>query len=105
MGLLSMRRSKLEMHIDILKALARHGPLRVTHVMRKVNINCGRLKQYLDLLIKHNLVEVQTSHKRRSKPNVYAITEEGRILLACFREVDVALQVTAEANKTRATLF
>jgi len=100
-----MPRSKLEMHIDILKALARHGPLKVTHIMRKANINCSCLKQYLDFLIQHNLVEVQTLHKRRRKANVYAITANGRIVLACFREVNVALQMTEEANKTPAMLY
>lgn len=102
MGLLRMRRSKLEMHVDILEALARHGPLSVTYVMREVNINLGRVKQYLNFLVEHNLVDVQVSYKGRSKANAYAITEEGRVLLAHFREVNVALQLTVEMNKTQA---
>ena len=59
-----MRRSKLEMHVDILKALDRHGPLKLTHVMYKANVNCDTLKQYLDFLIQHNLVEEQTLPKK-----------------------------------------
>jgi len=37
------RRSKLEMYVDILKALARHGPLKLTHIMYKANVNCSVL--------------------------------------------------------------
>jgi len=43
-----MRRSKLEMYIDILKVLAHRGPLKLTHIMYKANVNCSVLKEYLD---------------------------------------------------------
>lgn len=33
-GLLVMRRLKLEMYVDILKVLAHHGSLKLTHIMR-----------------------------------------------------------------------
>ena len=36
----AMRRSKLEMYVDILKVLAQRGPLKLTHVMYKANVNC-----------------------------------------------------------------
>jgi predicted transcriptional regulator len=47
-----MRRSKLEMYIDILKVLAQRGPLKLTHIMYKANVNCSVLKEYLDFLIR-----------------------------------------------------
>ena len=97
---MNMRRSKLEMYIDILKVLARHGPLKLTHVMYKANVNCSVLKQYLDFLIQQNLVEEQTFRKKRNKTRVvYAITERGRTVLKYFRELNSALQITEEANK------
>ena len=106
MGLLIMRRSKLEMHVDILKALARHGPLKLTHIMYKANINCSGLKQCLDFLIQQNLVEEQTLHKKRNKTSVvYAITERGLTVLKYFRELNSALQITEEANKIPALLY
>jgi len=106
MGLLVMRRSRLEMHVDILKALARHGPLKLTHIMYKANINCSVLKQYLDFLIQQNLVEEQTLHKKRNKTIVvYAITERGRTVLKYFREVNSALQVIEETRKIPALLY
>ncbi len=101
-----MRRSKLEMHIDILKVLAHHGPLKLTHVMYKANVNCSVLKQYLDFLIQRNLIEEQTLHKKRNKTRVvYAITERGRTVLRYFRELNSALQITEEANKIPALLY
>ena len=103
---MNMRRSKLEMHIDILKVLAHHGPLKLTHVMYKANVNCSVLKQYLDFLIQRNLIEEQTLHKKRNKTRVvYAITERGRTVLRYFRELNSALQITEEANKIPALLY
>jgi len=96
-----MRRSKLEMYVDILKVLARHGPLKLTHIMYKANVNCSVLKQYLDFLIQHNLVKEQTLPKKRV---VYAITERGRTVLKYFREVNSALQIIEEAKKIPALL-
>ena len=101
-----MRRAKLEMHVDILKVLARHGPLKLTHIMYKANVNCTVLKQYLDFLIQHNLVEEQTLHKKRNKIEiVYAIMKRGRTALKYFRELNNALQITEEANKIPASLY
>lgn len=90
-----MRRSKLEMQIDILKALACHGRLKLTHIMYKANVNCGVLKQCLDLLIQHNLVNEHRMHKKRV---VYAITESGLRALKNVREINNALQIFEEAN-------
>ena len=101
-----MRRSKLEMHVDVLKVLARHGPLKLTHIMYKANVNCSVLKQYLDLLIQHNLVEEQISHKKRQKTRVvYAITERGLTVLKYFREINNTLQIIEEAHKIPALLY
>jgi predicted transcriptional regulator len=40
-----MRRSKLEMYIDILKVLAHRGPLKLTHIMYKANVNSSSSKR------------------------------------------------------------
>ncbi len=94
------------MYIDVLKVLARHGPLKLTHIMYKANINCSVLKQYLDFLIQQNLIEEQTLSKKRNKTRVvYAITERGRTVLKYFRELNSALQITEEANKIPALLY
>ena len=88
-----MRRSKLEMYIDILKVLAHKGPLKLTHIMYKANVNCSVLKQYLDFLIQQNLVEEKTIGKKRI---VYAITQRGITVLKYFRELKTMLPVLEE---------
>jgi predicted transcriptional regulator len=88
-----MRRSKLEMYIDILKVLAHRGPLKLTHIMYKANVNCSVLKEYLDFLIKQNLVEERTVGKRRV---VYAVTQRGIMVLKYFRELKQVLPIVEE---------
>ena len=101
-----MRRSKLEMYVDILKTLARHGPLKLTHVMYKANVNCSVLKEYLDFLLQQNLVEEQIIRKKKNKTRVvYAITERGGTVLKYFRELESAFQITGERNKIPALLY
>jgi len=93
-----MRRSKLEMYIDILKVLAHRGPLKLTHIMYKANVNCSVLKEYLDFLIKQNLVEVRNIGKRRI---VYAVTQRGITVLKYFRELKEVLPIVEESrNRT-----
>ena len=89
----------MEIYIDILKVLAQKGPLKLTHVMYKANINCSVLKENLDFLIKQNLIEEQVTVKKRNKTKIsYAITEKGRTVIRYFNEVNVALQITEEAS-------
>ncbi len=92
-----MRRSKLEMYVDILKVLAKNGPLKLTHVMYKANVNCSVLKQNLDFLMEQNLIEEQIKRKKRNKIKIrYAITERGRSVIKHFNQVDRALHITEE---------
>ena len=93
------RRSKLEIYVDILRVLARHGPLKLTHIMYKSNVNCTLLKQFLDSLAKQNLIEEQIISKRKTKKIVYAITERGRTALNYFKEITVALKTTEERQR------
>jgi predicted transcriptional regulator len=91
------------MYIDILKVLARRGPLKLTHIMYKANVNCSVLKQYLEFLIQQNLVEEQTLGKKRV---VYAITERGLTVLKYFRELKGVLPLIEEAQaKIPASLY
>jgi predicted transcriptional regulator len=94
------------MHIDILKALARHGPLKLTHIMYKANVNCSVLKQHLEFLMQQNLIEVQTIQKRRKVVYVvYAITEKGRTVLRHFLELQKILPVIEGNNKIPPLLY
>ena len=91
-----MRRSKLEIHIDILRALACHGRLKPTHITYKANVNCSALKECLDFLVKRNLVKEQTINQKRQKRRVYAITELGLTALRNVKEINDALHVFEE---------
>jgi len=90
-----MRRSKLEMYVDILKVLAHRGPLKLTHIMYKANVNCSVLREYLDFLIKQNLVEERNVGKSRT---VFAITQRGITVLKYFRELKQILPIIEETR-------
>jgi len=90
-----MRRSKLEMYVDILKVLAHKGPLKLTHIMYKANVNCNVLKEYLDFLTKQGLVEERIVGKRRVD---FAVTQRGITVLKYFREISQVLPIVEEAR-------
>ncbi|MGA2768991.1 MAG: winged helix-turn-helix domain-containing protein [Candidatus Bathyarchaeia archaeon] len=96
----TMRRSKLEMYVDILKALAHRGPLKLTHIMYKANVNCSVLREYLDFLIKQNLVEERNVGKSRT---VFAITQRGITVLKYFRELQQILPIIEETRNMVST--
>lgn len=92
-----MRRSKLEIHLSIIRVLAQKGPLKLTHVMYKANVNCSVLKEYMDFLIQQNIVQERVMKKERI---VYELTEKGFAILKTFREVQTLLPLEEE-NKQR----
>ena len=97
-----MRRSKLETYVAILSVLGQRGPLKLTHIMYKANVNCSILREQLDFLIKQNLVEERSLRKERT---VFAITQRGINVLKYFRELTQALPIIEEARTNRALLY
>jgi predicted transcriptional regulator len=71
------------------------GPLKLTHVMNKANLNCRVLKEYLDFLTKQGLVEMKIIGKERK---VYAITQLGVTVLEQFRELKEVLPIVVETG-------
>jgi predicted transcriptional regulator len=63
--------------------------------MYKANINCSVLKEFMDFLIKHDLIEERTIGKKRV---VYAITQKGRSVIKVFREIEKILPVEEEGR-------
>jgi predicted transcriptional regulator len=104
-GLKPMRRSKLEIHIDILRALACHGRLKPTHITYKANVNCSALKECLDFLLNRNLIREQTINKKKQTRKVYAITEQGLTVLKNVKEINNALHVFEEPSMSGIDLF
>ncbi|MGB8780530.1 MAG: winged helix-turn-helix domain-containing protein [Candidatus Bathyarchaeia archaeon] len=88
-----MRRSKLEMYLDILKVLSCSGQLKLTHIVYETNVNCCVLKGYLDFLMKQNLVEKRNVGRQRA---AYSITQRGITVLEYFRELKQALPIVDE---------
>jgi predicted transcriptional regulator len=66
-----MQRSKLEIHVGILKILASQGPMKLTQLVHKTDLSQSVLKKHLDFLIQQNLVEEQNLGKDEI---FYAIT-------------------------------
>ena len=97
-----MKRSKLEMYVDILKVLAMRGPLKLTHIMYKANVNCSVLSEYLEFLLKQGLVEERHVKKNRI---VYAVTHHGLTVLKSFRELTQALPIVEEEKRPAPPLF
>ena len=79
-----MRCSKLEKNIDILKVLAHKGPLKLTHIMYKSNVNCSELKENLDFLLKQGLVEKRTPDKTHA---IFEVSQRGIAVLKYFDEL------------------
>ena len=90
-----MRRSKLEMYIDILRVLAQKGPLKLTHIMNRTNINCDLLKQHLTFLTRYSLVNEQRLLKTRV---TYAITERGLTVLDYVKKLNKIFFLTEDAQ-------
>ena len=90
-----MRRSKLEMYIEILHLLSQRGPMKLTHIMYKVNLNCVVLKESLDFLLRQGLVEEKLAGKRRV---VFAATMRGITAVKYFRELKQVLPIVEEVQ-------
>ena len=86
-----IRRSKLEMYVDILKVLANNGQLMQANIMSKVNFNCNMLKEHLSFLVKHELVEEQTIKKRKT---AFDVTQKGISVLRYFKELEQKPSIT-----------
>ena len=90
------------MYVDILSVLAQRGPLKLTHIMYKANVNCSVLTEYLDFLLRQNLVEERTVKKNRV---VYAVTQRGTTVLKAFRELKQALPISEEERSRPPLLY
>jgi len=90
-----MARSKLEVYLDILRVLRYRGPLKLTHVMYKANVNCNVVKENLHFLIEQGLVEEKPSSKTAV---VYAITQRGIQVIKRFLELEQMLPEVYESE-------
>jgi predicted transcriptional regulator len=93
-----MRRSKMEMYISTLEAIAYYGPLRLTRITYKAKMNCSQLKAILGDLINKELVEERTLKTHKV---VYAATPKARTILSYFDELKEMLPIAEDANQLK----
>ncbi len=72
------------MYIDLLEVLTLKGPLKLTHIMYKSNVNCKVLKSQLEFLIKNGLVEERILKKEKV---FFTITPKGMSTLKAFIQI------------------
>jgi predicted transcriptional regulator len=88
-----MRRSQLDIYVSIIQALSYCGPLKLTKITYKANVNCDMLKERLAVLIEKGLVEQRSYHKGRV---VYAATPKAKTILSYFDSIKEILPVAAQ---------
>ena len=82
--------------------VAQRGPLKLTHIMYKANVNCSVLSEYLEFLLKQELVEKRILKRNRT---VYAVTQRDLKVLKAFRELKQALPIVEEDERQTPPLF
>ena len=83
-----MRRSKLQVYLNILKTLADNGELNSTHITYHTYLNHKSLSECLEFLMKNNLV-IETELQSRKK---YQITSLGIKTLQIANKIDKELK-------------
>ena len=91
-----MQKSKLKICIEILCILASNGPMKLTQLTTKVELNKTRLEQHLRLLKNRGLVERQ---KLGENENFYVVTERG------LKVLKVIGPIIKEARRIQALQF
>jgi predicted transcriptional regulator len=81
----TVQRSKLEIYIDILRAMASQGPMTITRLVSTIDMDREALIQQVDSLIWHNLTEEQNLSKGEK---FYVITEKGVRVLKVIVTID-----------------
>ena len=84
-----MRRSKLQVNLDILKTLVKNGKLNSTHITYHTYLNNKSVNECLEFLIENNLIK-ELEYKTRKK---YLITNQGTEALELADRLDKILHV------------
>lgn len=93
-----MKRTKLEMYIDILHLLAEDGPLKLTHLTNSADINSHQIRQQIEFLIRQGMVIEEPVGKVRV---AYLITKRGSRALQFFRSEKPALRIVEKIRETQ----
>ena len=85
-----MRRSRLEICIDILKAVE-DGKTKFTRVMYESNTSWQILQENVQFLMKNGLIQTKQNGKRKA----YLLTEEGHKIISDFKKIERAIPLLA----------
>jgi predicted transcriptional regulator len=110
-----LRRSQAELIYAVFEVL-HSQPLKITHIMYKVNINCLILRNILDILVKTGFVEVKitdkptkgkrlTSAANTRYSEMYRLTEKGVKFYLEVRSSTRAVNELIEASEKQRYLF
>ena len=83
-----MRRSKLQVNIDILKVLAKNGEMIPTHLTYNTFLNNKSVKESLQFLKRNKLVQINGEKRKK-----YEITSLGLKSLELAKKINASLQV------------
>jgi predicted transcriptional regulator len=98
-----MRRSKLELYVAVLNAVAVRGPLNITGLALRARLNYVQLKPLLNNLI--NKGAIQEQHLRNGSI-VYAATSLGQRLSTQFKHADESkTALTNQAKQNMAAII
>ena len=96
--MMSVRRSKLEIYMDILAAI-RGGTVIPTRIMYRVNLSWKPLKQIFETLTTQGLiVEQSMDDDDKRKKRVYALTDKGENVLNYFDRTKALMDVNRAAE-------
>lgn len=93
-----VRRSKIERYLDILKVVAKHGPIKQTHIMYKANLSWIELKNSLKHLMKLKFI----TELDDSSGFLYTICETGILTIRNYDNIESTL--CCDDNKVMPTL-
>ena len=77
------RRSRMEIYIDILKAVA-EGRQKPTHVMYRANLTWTRLGEYLDFLVNRKLL----TQEEINGSTTFSLTNTGKEVLGYYKRIE-----------------
>jgi predicted transcriptional regulator len=86
-------RSRIQIAADILE-IAKNGS-RKTRIMYQGNLSFDLLQKYLDMLVKHDLLETRGDSKKS-----YVATEKGRRFLEDYHELQKHSEVAESKKRT-----
>ncbi len=89
------KRSRVDIYAEILEALKRKGPTRITRVSYAVGIPVDRAKKSLANLAAFGLTSIQAGEE-----TCYSITHRGLEFLDAYWKLDSFLKFLGEARET-----